>query len=788
MKSLGLVITSLSFLILAACQQQVVSKSVPTANSRAAIPPGAGIPGRPGIPSGPGGIIPGGPGGVIPGGPGGIIPGGPIGSLPVGPIGTNPGGPIGGNPDPVGPIEPTPVSSIPSGPGTNPDPSGPGPVLSVPTAPSQPTGPGGTAPVGPIAGGGTPVGGNPGGGLPPISSEPPTQIATGLPPGFTGGANIPQQTGLMPTGLGFAMARQEGNYLNGPAPTVLASNDLPNSAIQSDALQGNPVEVEPGIGVPLPLPRPAPNKSSQNISQAAPQKVSAPQEAPIQTEERSCRITSKKEATKKYLDILFVIDTSASMDSDRARVTEQMASFVASLDPNTDYRIAVMLAHGPKSPMFTQLYNMEKHSSKGLKDQAVLALSSFTEQEKKKAPSISEKEAQDRATIRIQELLTEKMKKVPVDHTVAQGEAGLLAIYSAVTNPKRLADIRAEGFFRTNAALAVFFISDENDVCYDYARLAKNGEKPQYKEKNGKKPSSEGRDPVEQISYDTFCKTGMGGRRVEPDGILKALQDFKAKDGHQLILSGALYQNNESIPRDFAHDKYADEKEQGLGYNDVIKMNDNWALDLAGNDFGKGMAEIGSKTAAKMRINNIVECDDLANVNPALLPSDSFTASIGGTAIPVDRVEAVKDASGKSKVRVVLNLEKMNTLVSESGTEIDLAWKQNSRAEKGSTGVVKFVRTKGTEASKGDSRASTKSDAKVDAKATTKSEAKAEAKSANKADIKKAAKEKKAAKARKAAAKAAKANDDKVKASDEKAAAKKAAAKAKKTSADEDAQ
>src|SRR6185369_6429602 len=53
------------------------------------------------------------------------------------------------------------------------------------------------------------------------------------------------------------------------------------------------------------------------------------------------------------------------------------------------------------------------------------------------------------------------------DYNGEQGEMGSYALLKALS-PATLAESRALGFFRTDAALAVVTISDENDICAVY--------------------------------------------------------------------------------------------------------------------------------------------------------------------------------------------------------------------------------------------------------------------------------------------------------------------------------
>ncbi|MCB0361490.1 MAG: hypothetical protein KDD35_02135 [Bdellovibrionales bacterium] len=51
----------------------------------------------------------------------------------------------------------------------------------------------------------------------------------------------------------------------------------------------------------------------------------------------------------KQVDILFVVDTSGSLDDERNSIGKNIAEFIEALPSDTDYVISVLLAHGSKS-------------------------------------------------------------------------------------------------------------------------------------------------------------------------------------------------------------------------------------------------------------------------------------------------------------------------------------------------------------------------------------------------------------------------------------------------------
>ncbi|MEK6579130.1 MAG: hypothetical protein AABZ55_07875, partial [Bdellovibrionota bacterium] len=142
------------------------------------------------------------------------------------------------------------------------------------------------------------------------------------------------------------------------------------------------------------------------------------------------------------LDLLFVTDTSGSLDVERAGVAAGIDSFVAELPSTVDYQVAVMLAHGSRSSYSGRLWS---------------GSSSF--------PKVSRSSTMSLSTIRAN--LTYNLTHVASDTFSDGGEEGLYGLTQGLQGTQ-LSESRSLGFFRPDAALAVVFISDENDICADY--------------------------------------------------------------------------------------------------------------------------------------------------------------------------------------------------------------------------------------------------------------------------------------------------------------------------------
>lgn len=290
------------------------------------------------------------------------------------------------------------------------------------------------------------------------------------------------------------------------------------------------------------------------------------------------------------IDILFIVDTSASLREERSLIASEMGAFIDRLKPNVDYQIAVMPAHGPKTPKSPHNLHGELFSLGG-----------------SDSPVIRYRGVQGKRGVI--EDLRNKMLALPKDSSFAQGEVGLLGLYRAMTTSSLTSKMKREGFLRSDAALAVIFVADENDVCYDYDK----GGTPHY-DGSGK------RDPVEQRTYDGICKIN-GEQRLTPGYVLQALKTVKGE--MPIILTGVLYTSN-NIPQ--KSDKYAPENEMGRGYLDLIRMGHGQAVNLADKNFGGSLASLGNYSQFRMEFENTFICK--TQVNPDQVDLNSFEITV----------------------------------------------------------------------------------------------------------------------------------------------------------------
>ncbi|MFL5812843.1 MAG: hypothetical protein ACJ763_04650 [Bdellovibrionia bacterium] len=250
--------------------------------------------------------------------------------------------------------------------------------------------------------------------------------------------------------------------------------------------------------------------------------------------------------TTQALDLLFVVDTSGSMTNKKARLAEGIESFVSELSPQTDLRIAVMPAHGSRGAYTGALYKYKNNPY-------VLSPKTMSASELRRA-------------------LYENMVEAPDDRYSGGGEEGLYSVYRSIENGK-LNAIRAQGFYRKDAALAVVFVADENDICARYPAGVK------------RVPDPSG---MEADAFERDC------RSVDQNSVYQRLQTLQ--NGRPLIVSGVVYNDLTTIPKNTGG-----EDEYGYGYMDLIKLAHGVSVDIAKGNYDEGLAQIGQFASQKMQ-------------------------------------------------------------------------------------------------------------------------------------------------------------------------------------------
>ncbi len=255
------------------------------------------------------------------------------------------------------------------------------------------------------------------------------------------------------------------------------------------------------------------------------------------------------ETITRKLDIILVPDTSGSINEERASIANGFTSFINSLPAEIDFRIGVVLGHGPNSARSGKLY--QKGSEDLVLDSQIL----------------------DTASI-ISGLHT-KLVNPATDGASDGGEMGFLSLTEAITTNLDL--IRSQGLLRDDAALAIVFIADEQDICADFPEGVIPVPDPQGKETS---------------SYNNHCVDGDDNLLYYPEQLFEELNNLQEQ--RPLIIGGVIYNNNETIP-------FNGENEIGYGYKELIELSNGISVDLANGDYNDGLENLGKMAQVSVK-------------------------------------------------------------------------------------------------------------------------------------------------------------------------------------------
>jgi hypothetical protein len=272
---------------------------------------------------------------------------------------------------------------------------------------------------------------------------------------------------------------------------------------------------------------------------------------------------------------------------------------------------------------------------------------------------------------RMIKLLEDKMRNLPNESRGAQGEALMLSLFEGINDKNRRKEIMGNNdFFRKDATLAVIFVTDEQDVCFDYASSQdpKTGKPYEpvkitqtilgklVKGRNGKKVREASKtqtmaDPVETEFFNKVCKHAFKDGLLKPEHVHDALLSLKGGTD-KLILSGVVYTSPELTPAVARND----ENEMGHGIIELVGRENGLLIDLnnAGSGaerFSDGMKALAQNVQAEMSVNPTFNC----------------TSKVHPLAIDLAQVVVtIKDGSGKA-------------LANYSGNQLNSAIKMNGK-------------------------------------------------------------------------------------------------------------
>ncbi len=365
----------------------------------------------------------------------------------------------------------------------------------------------------------------------------------------------------------------------------------PDGTADLNKLLGNVANSQSGAGPnPSPTPSATPSVTPSGSPSSGPNDPS-----------RECAVDilqQPEEQIHRSVDLLFVADTSGSMQDNRVAVADGLHAFVGQLPANVDYRIGMILAHSSASAQSGKLWTLpyqDRNPATGY-------------------PFVLDSSQMSQALI--QARLREMMQVAP--EAGGQGEMGMFSLLRSIGS--QLEHNRAKGFFRPNAALAIVFISDENDICAVY---------PQ-------NPATQtGLTVAEQQIRTMDCPNGIPVNSV--------IESVRQLQGQRPFLFGGVV--NDDITLSYpAHDGY------GWGYMELLQQSLGLSVNIESGNYVSGLAQIGGLVTRSLDLI-LSHHLNLSPVDPA-----TITVNVDGVLKPHTYVESTNtvhfDDAGGARSRL----------------------------------------------------------------------------------------------------------------------------------------
>lgn len=246
----------------------------------------------------------------------------------------------------------------------------------------------------------------------------------------------------------------------------------------------------------------------------------------------------------KKVDLLFVVDTSGSLNAEREQIGDGVDAFLTALPSDVDVNIAVTLGHvGARAG---KLYRKKSDRSLVLKS--------------------SEMTITD-----IRDQLSYRMRYT-AGESVSDGGEAMLYSYDQLLEPENVQLARDEGFFRDESALVVVFVTDENDICARYPEGVNRVYDPERRE---------------LAALNNYCE------KVTPESVLVKTNIFMANKPS--VMAGIIYHEGSVVPR-------GGENEIAYGIVELIEQAAGAKIDLSGGNFHIGLEQIGSLAVKKLSL------------------------------------------------------------------------------------------------------------------------------------------------------------------------------------------
>jgi len=361
----------------------------------------------------------------------------------------------------------------------------------------------------------------------------------------------------------------------------------PDGTADLNKLLGNVASSQSGAG---PNPSPTPSATPSGSPSSGPSE-------PL----RECAldiVQQPDEQIHRSVDLLFVADTSGSMQDNRVAVADGLHAFVGQLPTNVDYRIGMILAHSSTSAQSGKLWTLpyqDRNPATGY-------------------PFVLDSSQMSQSLI--QARLREMMQVAP--EAGGQGEMGMFSLLGSIGS--HLEHNRAKGFFRPNAALAIVFISDENDICAVY---------PQ-------NPATQtGLTAPEQQIRTRDCPNG-----IQVNSVIEAVRQLQ---GQRPFLFGGVVNDDITL-------SYPGNDGYGWGYMELIQQSLGLSVNIESGNYVSGLAQIGGLVTRSL---DLILSQHL-NLSP--VDASTITVHVDGVSKPYTYIESTNtvhfDDAGGARSRV----------------------------------------------------------------------------------------------------------------------------------------
>jgi hypothetical protein len=172
---------------------------------------------------------------------------------------------------------------------------------------------------------------------------------------------------------------------------------------------------------------------------------------------------------------------------------------------------------------------------------------------------------------KMREYLKKNLTQVVSDYATDGGEVMLWAL-KRMMQSDRATEAQKQGFLRSDAALAIVIITDEQDICYDY----KSGEIPVY--------------DVDKLEAPAKKKLCAG---VTPESVHAAVKSIKGE--MPILYSGVIYFDPATYVKN-------GENELAHGIIDLVDHTQGVKIDIASGNYVQGLSQVGRLATVKLNL------------------------------------------------------------------------------------------------------------------------------------------------------------------------------------------